>query len=618
MRRFIFLVSFLLLALPFSAFAQQLPPVNPAAVSGDMVIAGSSILEPVTSNLVTRFTLEGYSGNIAVNTNDTLTAFQQLCSGAVDIVMADRQILPQEVDACTSANRPPIAFRVATSAVVVTVSPQNTFANNMSSAELQQVFSTALSWSDVRADWPPDPINRFGSSTDSSSFDLFATAVFGGDRSPMITAIGAQYNSDQGARLQAISPSTSAIGFFDAEYALANANVLTGVTLDNITPTIGTIADNSYPLSRPLLLYTTSQEFAEDPAVVSFLNYFLSNIETEATAVGLFAPPSTALEVARNRWLSASGQSAPVQAPTAVPTATPLDTVSATATALASVVDDATPEIVTTEEVGPTQTFEAEVQVLLVEARLDLELLADDVSSERPPGWSGSLDIENPQLPLLVRLDLEVLAAQVYGIENRPDGWFGAVSSTQDAISRDIRHDLELLADDVLGVARPLEWAGGDAIYRCDRSTQALASLLEKNGLYILTADANSPDYCTQVALEVSRYTEVNLLAENVTFNEGGVEIPGEVQIETTLAVAFFNRSAAQRAGLMPVGTAITPVARSYQGFSNMTLISGDGFTVFVEWQNTSLTQAEWRALPDEASLEYETACTADWCEGQG
>lgn len=625
-RRFIFFVCLIFLILPFSAFAQQLPPINPATVTGDMAIAGSSILAPITNNLVTRFNLEGYSGNIAVNTNDSQTAFQQLCDNEVDIVMADRQILPQEVDACTAANRPPIAFRISTSAIIVAVSPQNTFAGSMSSSELQQVFSTALAWNEVRADWSVDPINRFGPLTDSSEFDLFATVLFGGDRSMLITAIGAQYTSDQAVRLQSVSSSNAAIGFFDATFALANANVLSAVTIDNVAATRETIVDNSYPLSRPLLLYTTSQEFSEDTAVVSFLNYYLSNVEVEANAAGLFAPPSTALEVARNRWLSASGQSAPVQAATAIPTATPFDSIAATATALAEFVDNTTPEgeVSTASEgeaiatpAGPSQTFTPEVQELLVQARLDLELIADEISRNRPEGWSGSLDIENPQLPLLIRLDLEVLAAGVYGIENRPIGWFGPVSSTQDAISRDIRHDLELLANNVLGSGRPVDWAGGEPIHRCDRSTQALASLLEENGLYTLTADTNSPEYCTQVSQEVSRFTEVNLLNTNVRIDEDGVGIPADVTIESTLGVAFFSRAANRRAGLMPVGTGITPIGRSYQGFSNMTLIRGAGFLVFVEWQNTSLTQAEWRALPDEAGFEYETECTASWCEGQ-
>ena len=124
MRRFILLLTCMLFVLPALA-QQQLPPVDPATVSGDMIISGSPILESVTSNLVTRFTLEGYTGSITLSSNDTATSFQQLCRGDVDIVMADRSILPQELDACTAASRPPIGFRVATSAVIVAVSNQN-------------------------------------------------------------------------------------------------------------------------------------------------------------------------------------------------------------------------------------------------------------------------------------------------------------------------------------------------------------------------------------------------------------------------------------------------------------------------------------------------------------
>ncbi|MEO1289011.1 MAG: hypothetical protein AAFV93_14695, partial [Chloroflexota bacterium] len=224
-------------------------------------------------------------------------------------------------------------------------------------------------------------------------------------------------------------------------------------------------------------------------------------------------------------------------------------------------------------------------------------------------------DIENPQLPVFIRLDLEVLAAGIYGIENRPDDWFGAVRSTQDAIARDIRHDLELLADDVFGNSRPTDWVGGLPIARCDRSTQALAVLLERNGLYSITSNPESPTYCQDVTTELSSFTEVNLLSTSpVSVGPSGVEVPADVTIETTIAVAFYNTSATRRAGVVPSGTGIEPIARSYLGFSNMTLIRGTDFLLFVEWQNTSLTQAEWRELPDVADLEVETTCTTDWC----
>src|SRR5690606_10738890 len=98
------------------------------------------------------------------------------------------------------------------------------------------------------------------------------------------------------------------------------------------------------------------------------------------------------------------------------------------------------------------------------------------------------------------------LAAIIYG-NARPADWFGAVGSSQLAIVRDIRHDLEIMADNVYNGARPQDWAGGNPLYRCSRSTQALAGVLTRSGLYTVTADPAAPDYCQQVEIEIARFS---------------------------------------------------------------------------------------------------------------
>src|SRR5689334_24388084 len=93
---------------------------------------------------------------------------------------------------------------------------------------------------------------------------------------------------------------------------------------------------------------------------------------------------------------------------------------------------------------------------ILISARSDLQLLAiNTLGNNLPAGWNDSLDINDPQLPLLIRLDLELLAGALLGADKRPPGWFGTVLSTPYAIARDIRHDLELLADTVSPGPRP-------------------------------------------------------------------------------------------------------------------------------------------------------------------
>jgi hypothetical protein len=267
---------------------------------------------------------------------------------------------------------------------------------------------------------------------------------------------------------------------------------------------------------------------------------------------------------------------------------------------------------------------------ILIPARLDLELLAGMARPQgRPEGWSGSTDIDNPQYALLLRLDLELLAGGIMGANSRPDGWFGVVASTPYAVARDIRHDLELLADRVFesSTDRPAEWAGGEPLLRCDRTTQAVVRFLELNGVFNLQADrtAEPGAFCRQAAVEVSLFMELNYLASPVAgrsllepaIAEAGVATTGEVSINSTFAVAFFDRNAARRAGVFPVGAPLQPVARSYVQFSNMMLVRGDGFELFVDYQFTTVTRDEFRALPDIDTIEYQPGCTVEWCAGE-
>ena len=224
---------------------------------------------------------------------------------------------------------------------------------------------------------------------------------------------------------------------------------------------------------------------------------------------------------------------------------------------------------------------------IALNARNDLELLATAslfTASTRPEGWSGSFDINDPQLPLLVRLDLELLAGTLLGADIRPEDWFGAVPSTTNAWARDIRHDLELLADVLLEGARPSDWVGAPPLMQCDRVTQAAANLLERDGLYSLQADRTAANFCDQARNEVSLFIENNLLVETSATTSTPVALGTGNITNSIFTIGFYNRSATRKAGVIPINTPFTPVSRSATQFSNMMLIRGDGFTVYVDY----------------------------------
>lgn len=267
---------------------------------------------------------------------------------------------------------------------------------------------------------------------------------------------------------------------------------------------------------------------------------------------------------------------------------------------------------------GGLSTEQTEALPIILTARADLEILAAQAigSAERPPGWNGSVDSNDPDLPLNLRLDLELLASARWG-DDRPPHWFGVVDSVPLAFARDIRHDLEVLADDVMGVntLRPAGWRGDVAMYRCSRATQALLMRLEADGIAI-TVDPAQADYCRSAEIDASLQIERTILqpvGDEAVQTAASTGYP--YVVDSPYVVAFSDRNASRILGVLPEGTGFSPLGRSTVGFSNMTLIEGVDFRVYVDWTTTPLTLEMFDSLPDFETLEVtEVYCDAEWC----
>jgi hypothetical protein len=251
---------------------------------------------------------------------------------------------------------------------------------------------------------------------------------------------------------------------------------------------------------------------------------------------------------------------------------------------------------------------------LLVSLRADLELLASTtLGLERPAGWSGMQDSSDPQFSLLIRLDLETLAGALLGESIRPDGWIGALRGTTLSVAQDSRHDLELLADAALNNMRPIGWNGANPVLSCDRSISILVQYLLNNSDFVLETTDLGGDFCTAIETAANEHAYTRMI--DITNLSGDPEERRHI-VNSPFAVAFNNRNASQRMGIIPENTPIVPVARSYAQYSNMMLVRGEGFEVFMEYLYTSLSEAEFFALPDiDTLVSFTPFCSAYWCE---
>ncbi len=283
-----------------------LPGVNPLKVSGNIVSAGSSTVYPLSERIVERFADEGYKGNITVDSIGSGAGLERFCvAGETDIANSSRAIKASEVEAARKIGREPIEFRIGTDALAVVVNKKNTFVTSATKDELKLIFSTARKWSDVNPRWPAQDILRFIPGTDSGTFDYFVEAVFAKKKEPILGAVNLQLSEDDNVLVQGVEGSPYAVGFFGYAYYQENKDKLNVLAINGVAPSAETVNKATYPLARPLFLYSTARIMREKPQVAAFLAFYLTYVNEEIRSAGYFPSEADALEKAKQAWLEA-------------------------------------------------------------------------------------------------------------------------------------------------------------------------------------------------------------------------------------------------------------------------------------------------------------------------
>ncbi len=286
-----------------------LPMVDPMAVTGDIVIAGSSTVYPLAERMAERFADEGYAGSISISSIGSGAGFERFCvTGETDVSKASRPIKDKEVERCNAIDRQPVELRVGTDALAVVVGKDNDFVTDLSLADLALVFSTAATWADINPDWPVETIQRFSPGTDSGTFDYFVESVFDDEVDPILAADNLQLSEDDNVLVQGVLGSPYAIGYFGYAYYQENANSLTVLSIEGVEASAANVDAATYPLARPLFMYTTPTILTDKPQVADFLNFVLTYVNEEIVDVGYFPASETDHQNALAGWKKAMDQ----------------------------------------------------------------------------------------------------------------------------------------------------------------------------------------------------------------------------------------------------------------------------------------------------------------------
>ncbi|HMM97412.1 MAG TPA: phosphate ABC transporter substrate-binding protein PstS family protein [Anaerolineales bacterium] len=283
----------------------------PDTVSGDIITAGSSTVFPLSERMSELFQQEGYTGNITVDSIGSGGGFERFCeTGETDVANASRGIKDSEVESCAALGRTPIEFRVGTDALAVVVSAENDFVSELSIEQLGKIFSGEFAtWDQVDPAYPAETILIYSPGADSGTFDYFVEEVmadFGGEET-LLAREGAQFSEDDNVLVQGVVGSPYAIGYFGFAYYVENADTLKALSVEGVAPSQESVDAGTYPLARPLFIYSDAKIMAEKPQVAAFIYFYLTNVNDNIVDVGYFPAPAADLEAALAAWMEALG-----------------------------------------------------------------------------------------------------------------------------------------------------------------------------------------------------------------------------------------------------------------------------------------------------------------------
>lgn len=265
-------------------------------VKGEVVIDGSSTVQPLTAAAGELFGEEQPGVNVSVATSGTGGGFEKFCQGQTDISDASRPIKDEEKAICQKNNVTYGELHIATDALTVVVSKDNAFVDCLTTAELKKMWEPAAegkvtSWKQVNSSFPDEKIELFGPGTDSGTFDYFTGEINGEEG-----ASRSDYNAseDDNTTVQGVEGSKDAIGYFGFSYYEENSDKLKAVKIDSgkgcVAPGVDTAQDGTYtPLARPLFIYPSSKALKEKKQVDAFVKYYAENDEA-ITKAAKFIP----------------------------------------------------------------------------------------------------------------------------------------------------------------------------------------------------------------------------------------------------------------------------------------------------------------------------------------
>jgi phosphate transport system substrate-binding protein len=266
-------------------------------LTGELSMDGSSSAYPLTLAAARRFRRIHPLVWTKVESSSSGQGLARLLAGEIQLADSSRRMKPEEAQAATQKGIEIVEFALALDGIAIVANSGNTWAEHLTLPELKRICEpgTRLQlWSEVRPQWPSVPLQLYGPTASSGTFDGFTTAVTGKAgrmRSDYLA------HEDEETLAYYLRQDVGGLGFLSyGRYRRLERNLralpLASAEEKPVEPSRTTIESGAYPLTRTLYLYSSRAALAS-PELAAFVRYYLENSADIASDCGYVPLPSS-------------------------------------------------------------------------------------------------------------------------------------------------------------------------------------------------------------------------------------------------------------------------------------------------------------------------------------
>lgn len=242
-----------------------LPRANAAETT--LVLDGSTTVGPLAKAFAEYFMQQNPGVKISVSESGSGNGAKSLLNGTCDIATMSRAMKPEEIAAAAEKGVNAVAHVVAVDALPVLVHPSNPV-KNLSLQQVKDIFLGKITnWKELGG--PNVKIVKVSRDTNSGTYECFEEMVMNKEK----LANDVEYVGSNGAVRQRVMNTPAAIGYAGLAFVDKKVKAL---NINGVEPSAVTARNKTYPISRPLYMYTNGQ-----PKEGSVLERFINLYKTE-------------------------------------------------------------------------------------------------------------------------------------------------------------------------------------------------------------------------------------------------------------------------------------------------------------------------------------------------